>query len=313
MRSSTSRRAWAPSSVDREIAPTVLERMRAVHGRRESSRSSRTGTCCCGRAAARSARAWSTRTASASSSASSATRSWSASRTRARSPPRASCSAASAARARAIAIHLQHADGDALNARRRSRAQAAVGAIPRRERAGLAERRCRPTPELRITPDDRRLAEAGWRRPELGTVVRTLGDGTWLGEHFDGDRRLDDHPARRRRPRRRICALGAAPLATPHGGVLSSAELAQVDTVLAPNQLRRVDRRRTVTLTVDPPATMSLEEALDIVDADVVPALRKAAAGRCRDPRLRQRRPPRQGRAAAWAATSRWRWWCCSC
>ena len=39
----------------------------AVHGAARRSRSSRTGTCCCGRAAARSARAWSTRTASASS------------------------------------------------------------------------------------------------------------------------------------------------------------------------------------------------------------------------------------------------------
>jgi multidrug efflux pump subunit AcrB len=56
---------------------------------------------------------------------------------------------------------------------------------------------------------------------------------------------------------------------------MSLGELARVDTVLAPNQLRRIDRRRTVTLTVDPPPAMSLEEALDIVDNDVVPALRE--------------------------------------
>jgi len=49
-----------------------------------------------------------------------------------------------------------------------------------------------------------------------------------------------------------------------------------VDTVLAPNQMRRVDRRRTVTLTVDPPPAMSLEEALSIVDDEVVPVLRDA-------------------------------------
>ena len=90
------------------------------------------------------------------------------------------------------------------------------------------------TPELRVNPDDRRLAEVGWRRPDLGTVVRTLGDGQWLGEHFDGDRRLaiilrsnrDDDVQR----------LDTAALATPLGGVLSLSELAQVDTVLAPNQ-----------------------------------------------------------------------------
>ncbi|HEY5852048.1 MAG TPA: efflux RND transporter permease subunit [Lysobacter sp.] len=175
--------------------------------------------------------------------------------------------------ARAIAIHLQHADGDAL-----TRA-AEAGRKLLSERFAGANVQAWPsadagTPELRINPDDRRLAEVGWRRPELGTVVRTLGDGQWLGEHFDGDRRLAIILRTDRESS--ISRLGAAPLATPLGGVLSLAELAQVDTVLAPNQLRRIDRRRTVTLTVDPPPAMSLEEALDIVDADVVPALRRA-------------------------------------
>jgi len=174
--------------------------------------------------------------------------------------------------ARAIQIHLQHGDEERLargaEAGRKRLTElfpgANVQAWPNAD-AG--------TPELRINADDRRLAEVGWRRPELGTVVRTLGDGQWLGEHFDGDRRLaiilrsdrEDDFAR----------LGAAPLATPQGGVMSLGELARVDTVLAPNQLRRIDRRRTVTLTVDPPPTMSLEEALDIVDKDLVPALRE--------------------------------------
>ncbi|MBC7988083.1 MAG: efflux RND transporter permease subunit [Luteimonas sp.] len=174
--------------------------------------------------------------------------------------------------ARAIAIHLQHADGDAL-----SRA-AETGRKLLSERFPGANVQAWPnadagTPELRVNPDDRRLAEVGWRRPDLGTVVRTLGDGQWLGEHFDGDRRLAiilrsnrDNDVER---------LETAALATPQGGVLSLGELAQVDTVLTPNQLRRIDRRRTVTLTVDPPPTMSLEEALDIVDNDVVPVLRE--------------------------------------
>ncbi|BDU17382.1 efflux RND transporter permease subunit [Lysobacter auxotrophicus] len=175
--------------------------------------------------------------------------------------------------ARAIAIHLQHADGDAL-----TRA-AETGRKLLSEKFAGANVQAWPnadagTPELRINPDDRRLAEVGWRRPDLATAVRALGDGQWLGEYFDGDRRLaiilrsdreDD-----------VERLGAAPLATPGGGVMSLAELAQVDTVLAPNQMRRVDRRRTVTLTVDPPPAMSLEEALGIVEDDVVPVLRDA-------------------------------------
>ncbi|HZH44303.1 MAG TPA: efflux RND transporter permease subunit [Lysobacter sp.] len=175
--------------------------------------------------------------------------------------------------ARAIAVHLQHADGDALNrASQRGRELlterfpgANVQTWPQSDGA---------TPELRVTPDDRRLAEAGWRRPDLATVVRTLGDGQWLGEYFDGDRRL---PIILRSDRGdAIEQVSAAPLATPLAGMVSLGALASVDTVLAPNQLRRVDRRRTVTLTIDPPADLSLEEALEIVERDVVPALRQA-------------------------------------
>jgi multidrug efflux pump subunit AcrB len=175
--------------------------------------------------------------------------------------------------ARAIQIHLQHGDGDALSA------AAEAGRKRLTERFPGANVQAWPnadagTPELRINADDRRLAEVGWSRPDLGSVVRTLGDGQWLGEYFDGDRRLNI--ILRSNREEDFSRLGAAPLATPQGGVMSLGEVAQVDTVLAPNQLRRIDRRRTVTLTVDPPPAMSLEEALDIVNEDVVPALRSA-------------------------------------
>jgi multidrug efflux pump subunit AcrB len=96
----------------------------------------------------------------------------------------------------------------------------------------------------------------------------------WLGEYFDGDERLPiilraegwDSPEE----------LATLPIATPQGGVMPLGELVELETTMAPSQLRRVDRRRTVTLTVDPPAAMSLEEALGIVENEIVPALRQA-------------------------------------
>ena len=59
--------------------------------------------------------------------------------------------------------------------------------------------------------------EQVWQRSDLGTVVRALGDGQWLGEHFDGDRRL---AIILRSSRDEDERLEAAPLATPRGGVL---------------------------------------------------------------------------------------------
>jgi multidrug efflux pump subunit AcrB len=175
--------------------------------------------------------------------------------------------------ARAIQIHLQAGDTEALNAGAEAGRKlleekfpgANVQAFPN---ADAAE------PELRLHANDRRLAEVGWNRPDVGNVVRALGDGMWLGEYFDGDQRLPI--ILRAQGWTAPEQLASVPVATPLAGVLPLGELVTLETTMAPSQLRRVDRRRTVTLTVDPPAAMSLEEALEIVEQDVVPALRKA-------------------------------------
>ncbi len=175
--------------------------------------------------------------------------------------------------ARAIAINLAHADGDALQAVAEQGRQLLLETFPGANVQSFPNPDA-TSPELRVRADDRRLAEAGWTRPELGNVVRALGDGIWLGEHFDGDQRLPiilrapgyDSPE----------TLLRAPLATPSGSVLPLAELARIETTLSPAQLRRVDRRRTVTLTVDPPIDLSLEESLARIENTVVPALRRA-------------------------------------
>jgi multidrug efflux pump subunit AcrB len=175
--------------------------------------------------------------------------------------------------ARAIQIHLQSGDTDALNA------GAEAGRLLLEEKFPGAQVQAFPqadsaSPELRLTANDRRLAEVGWNRPDVGTVVRTVGDGMWLGEYFNGDERLPI--IMRAQGWSSPEELATMPVATPLGGVLPLGELVGIETTLAPSQIRRVDRRRTVTLTVDPPAAMSLDEAIEIVENEVVPALRKA-------------------------------------
>ena len=159
---------------------------------------------------------------------------------------------------RSIDVHLQSRDVESLLAAGRlgmgRLSEAVPGAtIMPRPALELAE------PELRLIPDDERLAEVGWDRVGLGRVVRALGDGLWLGEHFDGDRRLD--VILRARDWQTPEQLLAMPLVTPAGAV-QLGELVRLERTVGPNQLRRVDRRRTVTLAVAPPDGQSLEEAL---------------------------------------------------
>jgi multidrug efflux pump subunit AcrB len=172
---------------------------------------------------------------------------------------------------RAIYIHLQAGDIAALAAAADRGREILSARFPGANVQTVPNADATQT-ELRALPDDRRLAEAGWTRAELGTVLRTLGNGNWLGEYFDGDRRLDvilrgggwDTPE----------ALQQVPLATGNGSVLPLGDLSRFETVISRPQLRRVDGRRTVTLTFDPPDDLALEQALAAVETEVLPTLR---------------------------------------
>jgi multidrug efflux pump subunit AcrB len=173
--------------------------------------------------------------------------------------------------ARSVGIHLQSEDTAALNRVALEGRQllekefpgAAVQSFPNPEDVAL---------ELHAVPDDRRIAEVGWDRAMLGTVVRTVGEGAWLGEYFDGKSRLPI--VLRSRNGTTPEELSNAPLSTASGLTVRLGDLVQLSTVLGPPAIRRLNHRRTVTLTVDPPATLSLEKVLSTIDTRVLPQLR---------------------------------------
>jgi RND family efflux transporter MFP subunit len=173
--------------------------------------------------------------------------------------------------ARSVGIHLQSEDTAALNrVALAGRAllekvfpNSAVQSFPNPEDVAL---------ELHAVPDDRRIAEVGWDRATLGTVIRTVGEGAWLGEYFDGKSRL---PIVLRSSEGTTPEdLANAPLRTASGTVVRLGDLVQLSTELGPPAIRRLNHRRTVTLTVDPPASLSLEQVLSTINHEVLPQLR---------------------------------------
>jgi multidrug efflux pump subunit AcrB len=127
--------------------------------------------------------------------------------------------------------------------------------------------------ELRAQPDDRRIAEVGWDRATMGNVVRALGDGEWLGEYFDGEQRVPIilRAGGGQTPEE----LAQTPVVTPSGEVVPVGDLVKFATALGPTQIRRLDHRRTVTLTMDPPATLALQDALQTIDKQILPELHR--------------------------------------
>lgn len=126
-------------------------------------------------------------------------------------------------------------------------------------------------PELRFIPDERRIAEAGWTREQMSTVVRAMGDGVYVGDYFDGDRRVDI--VLRATDWFSPEQLAALPLATPAAGIQSVDQLVRLRRTAGPDQIQRVDRRRAITLAITPPENLSLEESIAILKEQVEPAL----------------------------------------
>ncbi len=126
-------------------------------------------------------------------------------------------------------------------------------------------------PELSITPNDRAIVEAGWTRNQLSPVLRAFGTGAFVGEYFDGNKRMNvmlrssewDSPE----------ALATMPLYTANGDVVPLDELTFIERTAGPSQILRVDRKRTLTLQVKPPAEMALEDAIQVLKSQLTSQL----------------------------------------
>lgn len=129
-------------------------------------------------------------------------------------------------------------------------------------------------PELQLVPDEWRISRAGLDRDSIARSLRAYAGGLWAGEYFDGNERLDiivkSHDWHTPE------ALAELPIMTPNAGVQTVGELTRIMQTVGPSQLTRVDGRRTVGVTFEPPANMSLDEALGILQEKVEPLVRAA-------------------------------------
>ena len=127
-------------------------------------------------------------------------------------------------------------------------------------------------PELRLTPNDRRITQAGLTRRDVSQAVQAYTGGLFVNEYFDGNERMN--VILRGIPWQTPEELKALPIVTPQSGIQTLGELANIERTVGPTQLRRVNGRRTVSIVVTPPADMSLQQAQTILSEQVMPKVR---------------------------------------
>lgn len=173
---------------------------------------------------------------------------------------------------RSVQVHLQSADGEELRKVARRGMELLKEALPEASispRPGLELSQ----PELELRARDRNLSDVGWSRAQVGPLVRALGDGLYMGEYFDGNKRMN--VILRAKPWDTPEQLDAMPLATPSGELVMLGDILEVSRTAGPGQIIRVDRRRTITLRVNPPENMSLQETINTIRDEVEPHIRQ--------------------------------------
>jgi len=130
-------------------------------------------------------------------------------------------------------------------------------------------------PEAQIIPDRERLKTNGMTSSELGLALDVLMDGTYVGDFKqEGKKKIDliikSADAGIATPEDLYHSL----LSTPKGQMVPVSSLARLEHTAGMTQIRHLERKRTVTLQITPPDDMALQEALEIIEQEIIPAVR---------------------------------------
>jgi HAE1 family hydrophobic/amphiphilic exporter-1 len=124
------------------------------------------------------------------------------------------------------------------------------------------------TPELQVRPNLVRLSELGLTTADVGLAIRANGDGAIIDEYHLAGEAIDlkvvsadavDDPD--------LTTLADLPIATPTGHVVPLESFAEIHRTGTPQSIARVGRQRAVSFEVSPAEGVSLEEAVNELEA----------------------------------------------
>jgi multidrug efflux pump subunit AcrB len=128
-------------------------------------------------------------------------------------------------------------------------------------------------PQLKMTPDDRSIAEVGWTRPDVGNIVQALGEGLYVGQRYDGEQQL--YLILKSQTLTSPSEVNDTPVATPTGSIVPFGHLVSTQRTLASSGTYRLNRRRTFAINFQPPRGMALQDVMATVRHDIEPQIRK--------------------------------------
>jgi HAE1 family hydrophobic/amphiphilic exporter-1 len=131
-------------------------------------------------------------------------------------------------------------------------------------------------PEVRVAIDRRRAAELGLSNQELGYTVSALVDGAKASDYQHEGREIDLRLRADEEIVHRTHLLEQLPIATPDGSLVTLGSVADITVVNGPVQVNHMERERSITIRVTPVQEMPLEQAMDVIDAQILEPMRRS-------------------------------------
>jgi len=129
-------------------------------------------------------------------------------------------------------------------------------------------------PEVQIIPERDRVKAAGMTARDFGVAIDVLMDGRQIGEFKqEGQKKIDMVLKASEKDISTPERLYDSLIAIPGGKVVPVSSISRLERTAGITQIRHLERQRTITLQVTPPASLPLQEAMEIINSKVVTAL----------------------------------------
>lgn len=133
-------------------------------------------------------------------------------------------------------------------------------------------------PEVHVVPKWEQAADMQISADELGYAVDTLVDGAYAADFYSGGDRIDLRIMGEGRFANRTQDLQSLPIVTRTGELVPLGAIADIQLRSGPEQINHHTRQRTITIAVSPPPNVALEQAMDIINTQVVAPLEESGA-----------------------------------
>jgi multidrug efflux pump subunit AcrB len=128
-------------------------------------------------------------------------------------------------------------------------------------------------PQVIVRPDWERAAQLGIDVQDIGYSAWVLGDGAYVDDYYHEGDKMDLYLYSTMGAYDTLGNFENIRIATRLGDTVPLSDVASIDFTYGLERIRRVDNQRAVTLRITPPSNISLEEAIEIVQNDIIGAV----------------------------------------